>query len=128
MQHFSNMGLYASKPVFGVCEHRRRPACPSSQSDQHLCCSLFGKYHILTCFEQKFNFLASLCSRVDWFEPYLSETPKTGFLASLSCVEAHIISCAISISNNLENGMFRNRENLQDLITAESFSLRVQEK
>ena len=31
----------------GVCEnHRRRPACASAQSDQHLCYSLLGKYHI----------------------------------------------------------------------------------
>ena len=31
----------------GVCQqHRRRPACASAQSDQHLCYSLFRKYHI----------------------------------------------------------------------------------
>ena len=31
----------------GVCEqHRGRPACTSGQSDQRLCYSLFGKYHI----------------------------------------------------------------------------------
>ena len=31
----------------GVCEQqRRRPACTSSQSDQRLCYSLIGKYHI----------------------------------------------------------------------------------
>ena len=31
----------------GVCEqHRRRPACASAQSDQRLCYSLFGKYHM----------------------------------------------------------------------------------
>ena len=35
------------KPVFGVCEqHRPRPACASAQTDQPLCYSLFGKYHI----------------------------------------------------------------------------------
>ena len=32
---------------FGVCEqHRGRPACTSAQSDQRLCYSLIGKYHI----------------------------------------------------------------------------------
>ena len=47
----------------GVCEqHRRRPACASAQSDQHLCYSLFGKYHIKACYKRNFNFLASLCS------------------------------------------------------------------
>ena len=31
----------------GVCEqHRRRPGCASAQSDQRLCYSHFGKYHI----------------------------------------------------------------------------------
>ena len=32
---------------FRVCEqHRRRPACASAQSDQRLCYSFFGKYHM----------------------------------------------------------------------------------
>ena len=31
----------------GVCEQqRRRPACASAQTDQRLCYSIFGKYHI----------------------------------------------------------------------------------
>ena len=31
----------------GVCEQQsRRPACTSAQSDQHLCYSLIGKYHM----------------------------------------------------------------------------------
>ena len=30
-----------------VCEqHKRRPACASVQTDQHLCYLLIGKYHI----------------------------------------------------------------------------------
>ena len=34
----------------GVYEQqRRRPACVSVQSDQHLCYSLIGKCHIKTC-------------------------------------------------------------------------------
>ena len=45
------------------CEQqRRRPACPSAQSDQPLCYSLFGKHHLLACYKRKFIFLASLCS------------------------------------------------------------------
>ena len=31
---------------------------------------------------ENFNFLASLCSKGEWFESSLSETPKTGFVAS----------------------------------------------
>ena len=47
----------------GVCEqHGCRPACASAQSDQRLCYSLFGKYHMITCFRLNFNFLPSLCS------------------------------------------------------------------
>ena len=31
------------KPVYAICEQqRRRSACASAQSDQHLCCSLLG--------------------------------------------------------------------------------------
>ena len=38
----AHMGLQARKP----CEQqRRRPACPSTQSDQRLCYPLIGKYH-----------------------------------------------------------------------------------
>ena len=35
----------------GVCEqHRCRPACAYAQSDQRLCYSLLGKYHMKTCY------------------------------------------------------------------------------
>ena len=58
-----NMGLDARKPVFGVFkQQRRRPDGASAQSDQCLCYSCIGKYHILTCYERNFFFLASLCS------------------------------------------------------------------
>ena len=41
------MGLNTRKLSSGGLEQqRRRPACASAQSDQHLCYSLFGKYHI----------------------------------------------------------------------------------
>ena len=47
----------------GVCEQQKgRPACAHAQSDQHLCYSLIGKYHILTYYKRIFNVLASLCS------------------------------------------------------------------
>ena len=47
----------------GFCEqHRRRPACASEQSDQRLCYSHFGKYHIKACYKRNFNFVASPCS------------------------------------------------------------------
>ena len=42
-------------------QQRRRPACASGQSDQCLCFSCFGKYHIQTCYKRNCNFLASPC-------------------------------------------------------------------
>ena len=71
-----------------VCEqHRRIPACASAQTGQRLCYSLFGKYHIYkTCYKQKFNFLASLCSWGVWFESHFVETPEDRF----SREEAHM--------------------------------------
>ena len=40
----SSVSLYVMrKPVYVICEQqRRRSACASTQSDQHLCCSLPG--------------------------------------------------------------------------------------
>ena len=48
--YFTQILIWASRQEnlsSGVCEqHRRKPACTSVQSDQRLCYSLFGKYHI----------------------------------------------------------------------------------
>ena len=53
----------------GFCrQQRRRPACPSAQTDQHLCYSLFGKYHIWTCYRWNFNIVASFWSWGDFVE------------------------------------------------------------
>ena len=68
------------KPVFGVLRTTiSRPACTSVQSDQRLCYSLIGKYHIKTCYEHIFNFLAGLCSRGDWFESRFVRNPEDRF-------------------------------------------------
>ena len=54
-----------------VCEQqKRRPASASAQSGQRLRYSLFGKYHIKTCFKGNSNFLASPCSWAGWFESH----------------------------------------------------------
>ena len=43
----TNWALTQENMSSGVYEqHRRRPACASAQSDQRLCYSRFGKYHI----------------------------------------------------------------------------------
>ena len=47
----------------GVCKQQRcRLACTSPQSDQQLCYSLIGRYHIKTCSMRNFTILASLYS------------------------------------------------------------------
>ena len=51
-----------------ICEQqRRRSACPSARSDQHLCCSLLRHYNISRFFSQNFKTLASFYSCADWF-------------------------------------------------------------
>ena len=43
----NNMGLYQEKTCLRVCEQqRRRPACASAQSDQHLVYLLIRQYQI----------------------------------------------------------------------------------
>ena len=73
----------------GVCkQHRRRPACASAQSDQRLCYSLSGKYHMWTCSRWNFNFLTSPCNWADWFETRFVGNPEDRFCRD----EAHIMS------------------------------------
>ena len=81
-------GLWREKSLFKAIwgQQRHRPACASAQSDQHLCYSLIGKYHIQTCCERNFNFLATLCSWAGWFESHFIGDPKDRF----SSVTAHM--------------------------------------
>ena len=52
-------------------------------NDQRLCFSLFGNYHIQTSYKRNFNFLAGLSvAEETGLKLALSETPKTGFLAT----------------------------------------------
>ena len=70
-----------------VCKQQRgRPACASAQSDQRLCYSLFGKFHMWTCYRWNLNFLASLCSWGDWLETSYIGNPEDRFCH----MEAHI--------------------------------------
>ena len=59
----SYLGLDSRKPVFGgLRTTKAQTSCTSAQTDQRLCHSFFGKYHIKTCDKRNFIFLASLCS------------------------------------------------------------------
>ena len=81
------MGLDVRKPVFrtGVSkQQRRRPACPSAQSDWHLYYTLIEKYYIQTLYNRNVNFRASLKAEHADLNLILAETLKTGFLASRS--------------------------------------------
>ena len=65
----------------GVCKQQRlTPAYAYAQSDQRLCYSFIGMYHIETCFKQNFIFLASLCRWAGWFESHCWKPRKQVFL------------------------------------------------
>ena len=63
-----------------------RIRCTPAQSGQRLCYSLIGKYHVKTCYERHFKFLASLCSYAGWFESLCVVNPEDRFCG----VEANI--------------------------------------
>ena len=67
----------------GGCEqHRRRPACASAQTDQRLCYSLIAStIWKLATGEISIFYLVSVAEETG-LKPALSETPKTGFLAT----------------------------------------------
>ena len=68
------------KPVYAICEQqRRRSACASPQSEQHVRCSLPRQYNTSTCYSWYFKPLASLCSWLGRFESYLFANPKDRF-------------------------------------------------
>ena len=66
------LSLVIRKHVFALWEQqRRRSACTSAQSDQHLCCSLLRQYNICSCYVLNFKTIASLCGCAGRFESYL---------------------------------------------------------
>ena len=58
------MGLDTKKTCLweGLQTTKAQTSLIFGQSDQRLCYSLLGKYHIYTCYERNLNFLASLCN------------------------------------------------------------------
>ena len=68
------------KTCFALCEQqRRRSACASTQSDQHLCCSLCRWYNTCSCYVLNFNTLANFCSCAGRFESYMVTNPEDRF-------------------------------------------------
>ena len=81
------MSHVTRKPVYAICEQQKhRSACASTQSDQHLCCSLPRQYNISSIYIGNFMILASFFSWADRFESYLLENPEDRF----SRDEAHM--------------------------------------
>ena len=56
-----------------------QPAHNYVQTDQRLCCSLFGKERMCTCNRWNFDFVASLCSWKDWFLSRFFGDPEDRF-------------------------------------------------
>ena len=72
------------EPVFGVCKQQRhRPAYPSAQSDQRLCFFYFLESIISNLVKSEISTfqLVSVAEQAG-LNLALSETPKTGFLAT----------------------------------------------
>ena len=68
------------KPVYATCEQqRRRSACTSVQSDQHLWYSLPWSYNISSFCIQTFKPLVSFCGWGGRFGSYLVENPEDRF-------------------------------------------------
>ena len=75
------------KSVYAISERqRRRSACASAQSDQHLCCSLSRQYNASCFCIRNFKPLPSFCGCAGRFVSYLVESPKD----RLSLDEAHM--------------------------------------
>ena len=75
------MGHIMRKLVYATCEQqRRRSACASTQSDQHLCYPLPGEYNILFLYPKfQASSWSPQLSRHVWALPS-RKLPKTGFL------------------------------------------------
>ena len=74
------MSRVMRKPVSALCEQqRRRSACASTQSDQHLCCLLPRQYNTSTCCSRNFKTVASLCSWAGRFDSYQVANPEDRF-------------------------------------------------
>ena len=83
-----HMSHVMRKPVYAICEQqRRRSACASAQSDQHLCCSLPRQYNVSSFYIRNFKPLASFFGCTGRFESYLVKNPEDRF----SRDEAHIV-------------------------------------
>ena len=69
------------KPVYALCEQqRRRSACASAQSDQHLCFRCLDSIiPLVSISEISSLYLASVAAQAGLSLPW-SQAPKTGFL------------------------------------------------
>ena len=94
MQTCQNMWCFTGlihvmrKPVYAICEQqRRRSACASAQSDQHLCCSLPRWYITSSFYIRNFKPQPKFCGCAGRFESSLVANPEDRFFRD----EAHFM-------------------------------------
>ena len=106
VSHFvTQISRIMRKPVYSIYgQRRRRSACASAQSDQHLCCSLIRQSHdnTCTCYSHSFKTLASLCSRADRFESYLVANPEGRFSRDVAQMINGLVQCARTEESTLQ--------------------------
>ena len=79
-QHPESRCANIANAVFAICvQQRRRSACASAQSDQHLCYSLLRWCNTSSFHIQNFKPLAILCRWDGQFETYRDADPKDRF-------------------------------------------------
>ena len=87
---------------YAICEQqRRRSACASTQSEQHLCCLPLREYDMYTCYIQSFKIVASFCSWAGCFGPYLVKCPGRHIFARCGSYYPDIYSNSTCLSSNL---------------------------
>ena len=89
--HIKNQNIFLDKThapppqdnqmVSPLCHVRRRSACASAQSNQHVCCSLLRQYDIFSIYISNFMTLATLAEQTGLSLTW-SKTLKTGFLVT----------------------------------------------
>ena len=115
----SHLSLVMRKPVFVLCEQQRhRSACTSTQSDQHLCCSLLRQYNTCSCYVLNFQTLAKFCSWAGWFEYDLVANREDRFShdgAHLWDISTHGLTAdyAFGCQNTLLQNILKNRSTEQ---------------
>ena len=92
------------KPAYAICEQqRRKSACASAQTDQHICCSLPRSYNIYRFYIGNFMPLARVCGCAGQFVSYLVENPEDRFSRDEAQMVVNVALYLFSISMYRQN-------------------------